>query len=103
VLVKAPGHTPGSQMVYVKRKDGHELLFIGDIAWLMRGVETGKGKPRYVSEVLLHEDRNAVFAELATLRALHGAEPNLMIVPGHDVAAVEALIAAGAMAQGFKL
>jgi glyoxylase-like metal-dependent hydrolase (beta-lactamase superfamily II) len=103
VLVQAPGHTPGSQMVYVKREDGHELLFIGDIAWLMRGVETGKGKPRYVSEVLLHEDRNAVFAELATLRALHGAEPNLMIVPGHDVAAVEALIAAGAMVQGFKL
>lgn len=103
VLIKAPGHTPGSQMVYVKREDGRELLFIGDIAWLQRGLETGKGKPRYVSENLLHEDRNAVFAELATLKALHAAEPDLLIVPGHDVAAVQALIASGAMAAQFKL
>ena len=87
VLIKAPGHTPGSQMIYVKREDGRELLFTGDIGWLMRNIETGKGKPRLVSDHLLHEDRNAVFAELAALKALHAAEPNLLLVPGHDVAA----------------
>jgi len=103
VLIKAAGHTPGSQMIFVKREDGRELLFTGDIAWLARNIETGRGKPRAVSELLLHEDRNAVFAELATLKALHGAEPNLLLVPGHDVAAVQALIASGAMVQGFKL
>jgi glyoxylase-like metal-dependent hydrolase (beta-lactamase superfamily II) len=103
VLIKAPGHTPGSQMIYVKREDGRELLFVGDIAWLMRNIDTGRGKPRAVSEVLLHEDRNAVFAELATLRALHAAEPGLLLVPGHDLGAVQALIASGAMVQGFKL
>jgi glyoxylase-like metal-dependent hydrolase (beta-lactamase superfamily II) len=32
VLIKAPGHTPGSQMVYVKRADGQEILFLGDVA-----------------------------------------------------------------------
>lgn len=103
VLIKAPGHTPGSQMIYVKREDGRELLFTGDIAWMMRNIDTGKGKPRAISDLLLHEDRNAVFAELATLKALHAAEPNLLLVPGHDVAAVQALIASGAMTQGFKL
>jgi glyoxylase-like metal-dependent hydrolase (beta-lactamase superfamily II) len=104
VLIKAPGHTPGSQMIYVKREDGRELLFLGDIAWLMRSVETGRGRPRLISEVILdHEDRDAVFAQLAVLKALHAAEPGILMVPGHDVAAVDALIASGAMAAKFRL
>lgn len=103
VLIKAPGHTPGSQMIYVKREDGRELLFVGDIAWLMDNIETGRGKPRLVSQLILHEDRDAVFAELATLKALHAAEPNLLIVPGHDRTAIDALVASGAMAKDFRL
>jgi hypothetical protein len=34
---------------------------------------------------------------------LHAAEPSLLLVPGHDLGAVQALIASGAMVQGFKL
>ncbi len=103
VLIKAPGHTPGSQMIYVRREDGRELLFAGDIAWLDENIATGRGKPRFVSELVLHEDRNAVFAELAALKRLRVAEPNLSIVPGHDGAAIDALIANGLMERGFKL
>lgn len=102
VLVRAPGHTPGSQMVYVKREDGRELLFIGDIGWSLRNVETGKGRPRLLSQFMLNEDRDAVFAELAMLKALHEAEPDLLIVPGHDVGAVDAFIAGGAMSVSFR-
>ena len=103
VLIRAPGHTPGSQMVYVKREDGRELLFIGDIGWIERNIETGKGRPRLLSQFMLNEDRDAVFAELALLKSLHATEPELLIVPGHDVAAVEALIASGALQAQFKL
>ena len=103
VLIRAPGHTPGSQMVYVRREDGRELLFIGDIGWNLRNVETGKGRPRLLSQFMLNEDRDAVFAELAMLKALHAAEPDLLIVPGHDVAAVDALIEDGAMRAKFSL
>lgn len=102
VLIRAPGHTPGSQMVYVKTQAGRELLFIGDIGWSHRNVETGKGRPRLLSEFMLHEDRDAVFTELAMLKALHAAEPDLLIVPGHDVAAIDALIASGAMTAQFR-
>src|SRR5262249_3277475 len=35
VLIRAPGHTPGSQMVYVRLEGGRELLFVGDVAWHM--------------------------------------------------------------------
>jgi glyoxylase-like metal-dependent hydrolase (beta-lactamase superfamily II) len=102
VLIRAPGHTPGSQMVYVRRDDGRELLFVGDIGWNMRNIETGKSRPRLLSAFMLKEDSDAVFAQLAALKALHEAEPNLLIVPGHDVAVVDALIASGAMEAGFK-
>ena len=89
-------------MVYVKRDDGRELLFIGDIGWSHRNVETGKGRPRLLSDFMLHEDRDAVFSELAMLQALHEAEPDLVIVPGHDVAVVDKLVAGGIMEAGFK-
>ena len=48
VLIKSPGHTPGSQMIYVRRADGVEFLFLGDVAWLMRNVETQREKARLV-------------------------------------------------------
>ncbi len=101
VLIRAPGHTPGSQMIYVKREDGREVLFIGDIGWTARNIETGKGRPRLVSQFILEEDRDAVFAELAWLKALHEAEPDLAIVPGHDLAAVDDLVASGALRAEF--
>ena len=80
-------------MIYVKREDGREVLFIGDIGWLMRNIETGKGRPRALSQFMLNEDRDAVFAELATLKALHAAEPDLSWCRGTTCAAVDALIA----------
>src|SRR5215467_7724840 len=42
-LIKAPGHTPGSQMIYVKLESGREYLFIGDTAWHMDSVRQIKG------------------------------------------------------------
>lgn len=101
VLVRAPGHTAGSQMVYVRREDGRELLFVGDIAWTARNLESGRGRPRLVSQFVLNEDRDAVLAQLAALRTLQGAAPELLLVPGHDPVGIEALVAAGAMQRGF--
>ena len=43
-LIKAPGHTPGSQMVYVVLQSGRELLLAGDVAWHMDGVRMNLGK-----------------------------------------------------------
>jgi glyoxylase-like metal-dependent hydrolase (beta-lactamase superfamily II) len=39
VLIKAPGHTPGSQMVYVALQSDKELLLAGDVAWHMDGIQ----------------------------------------------------------------
>jgi hypothetical protein len=49
VLVKAAGHTPGSQMVFVKLADGKEYLFVGDVAWRMDQIRELWYRPRLVT------------------------------------------------------
>ena len=91
VLIRAPGHTPGSQMVYVKRADGAEFLLVGDVAWQMPGIETGREKARMVT-FMAGEDRDQVREELAGLSQLHAAVPALHMMPGHDAAAIDSFV-----------
>jgi glyoxylase-like metal-dependent hydrolase (beta-lactamase superfamily II) len=102
VLIKSPGHTPGSQMVYVQTANGAELLLIGDVAWHFRNIELQRERARLMTMVFLKEDRTAVFGQLAALKRLHDAHPNVHIVPGHDGPVIDALIAAGVLKRGFS-
>jgi glyoxylase-like metal-dependent hydrolase (beta-lactamase superfamily II) len=101
VLIKAPGHSPGTQMIYVILQDGRELLFVGDIGWSLRNIEEVRGRPRLVSQLMLNEERDRVFGQLQALHDLHEAEPGLIIVPGHDQQYLETLVEQGAMVRGF--
>jgi glyoxylase-like metal-dependent hydrolase (beta-lactamase superfamily II) len=101
VLIKSPGHTPGSQMVYVKRADGRELLLLGDVSWRRRNIDQVRERPLFIT-LLIGEDRGQVTAQLAALNELSHREPGLALVPGHDGPAVEALAAAGALEKGFQ-
>jgi glyoxylase-like metal-dependent hydrolase (beta-lactamase superfamily II) len=80
VLIKSPGHTPGSQMIYVALASGREYLFIGDTAWHMDGVRsiTGKDAP------WIKEDEDQLLAQLQWLNGLYKNEKNLFIVVSHD-------------------
>jgi glyoxylase-like metal-dependent hydrolase (beta-lactamase superfamily II) len=100
VLIKSPGHTPGSQMVYVQTADGTEFLFIGDVAWHFRNIEVQRERPRFATHTI-KEDRAAVFGQLGALHRLHEAEPRINIVPGHDGVAVGRLIDAHLMRPRF--
>jgi glyoxylase-like metal-dependent hydrolase (beta-lactamase superfamily II) len=101
VLIKSPGHTPGSQMVYVQTADGKEYLLIGDVAWHFRNIEVQRERPRFATQFVIEEDRAAVFGQLGALHRLHEAEPRINIVPGHDGQAVGRLIDAGLMTSKF--
>ena len=101
VLIKAPGHTPGSQMVYVRRADGRELLFLGDVSWRDRNIEHVRERPLFMT-LLIGEDRGAVIAQFQALHDLRKAEPGLAFVPGHDGVAVAKLVAAGLLQPGFR-
>jgi glyoxylase-like metal-dependent hydrolase (beta-lactamase superfamily II) len=102
VLIKAPGHSPGSQMVYVKLADGREVLFLGDIAWRFESVEHLAPRARYVSDFYLKEDREAILLQLAELKRLHEAEAGLIMVAGHDGDQMADLVKAGVVTMGFQ-
>lgn len=100
VLIKAPGHTPGSQMAYVRRADGVEFLFLGDVAWGMRNIEAQREKARLVA-FIAGEDRTRVREALAALHQLHVANPELHMMPGHDAAAIDSFLKNGWLVKGF--
>lgn len=55
VLIKAPGHSVGSQMIFVRLRDGGEFLFIGDVGWNMVNIESLTNHSR-MGMLLRHED-----------------------------------------------
>lgn len=85
VLIKAPGHTPGSQMVFVQLQNGAEYLFLGDVAWKMANVDLVRERPRAVTQFFLQEDRAKVALQLKAIKAAKDANPQLLVVPGHDL------------------
>lgn len=103
VLIPAPSHTPGSQMVFVTLADGREYLFAGDIATLDESWRQLRARSRLVGDYLAPEDRAAVFAWLRTIRALKQAAPGLVVVPGHDADAVLAVDRPSGIRTGFDL
>jgi glyoxylase-like metal-dependent hydrolase (beta-lactamase superfamily II) len=98
VLIKAPGHTPGSQMVYIALESGREYLLIGDAAWHMDGVRLMKGK----DAPWVTEDQNAVMSQLKWLNQLSRSEPRLVIVASHDDEEHAELIRQGILGSRFE-
>ena len=81
VLIKAAGHTPGHQMIFVRMADGAEYLFIGDIGWLIDNVTEQKLRPPETIE-RIGEDPDALMSQL---RWLNGTvDEGLILVPSHD-------------------
>ncbi len=101
VLIKASSHTPGSQLMFVQMADGRELLFMGDISSMDRNWRATRARSRLVGDLFVGEDRNAVFGWLRAFKALHAANPALVMVPSHDAVTIDEMVAANVLKRGF--
>jgi glyoxylase-like metal-dependent hydrolase (beta-lactamase superfamily II) len=99
VLIKAPGHTPGGQMIYVRSEDGQEILLSGDVAWQKVGIDRGLQKPEGIS-AQLGEDREAIAQQLEWLRAVENE--GVSVVVFHDLALIDQQIAQGVLGDGVE-
>ena len=97
-LIKAPGHTPSSQMVYVALESGREYLFIGDTAWHMDSVRLIKGK----AAPWIQEDEVALLAQLTWLNELSRTEKSLFVIASHDDEEHKELISKGILGDGLE-
>ena len=97
VLQQAPGHSPGSQLIYVELANGARFLFVGDIAWTKDNITRETGRPG-IATLLMKEDRPAVAAQLHALAQL---PPEVHVVVAHDPVALDSDLKAGLYREGF--
>lgn len=98
VLLAAPGHTPGSHIVYVRLADGREALLLGDVAWNSGQIRELHYRPRLVT-LMLGEDRGQVMAQLRALHDLATTSPDVAQIVSHDKRQREALLASGLLVE----
>ena len=98
VLQKAPGHTPGTQLVYVELANGKRFLFVGDIAWSFDNITRQTGRPR-LATLLMKEDRPAVAAQV---KAIGQLPPDVHVIVAHDPIALERDLQAGLYRKEFS-
>ncbi|HYQ27489.1 MAG TPA: MBL fold metallo-hydrolase [Polyangiaceae bacterium] len=98
VLQKAPGHSLGTQLVYVELESGARFLFVGDIAWTTDNISRQIGRPG-LATLLMKEDRAAVAAQLRALAAL---PRDIHVIVAHDPVALERDLKAGLYRRGFS-
>jgi len=80
VLIRSPGHSPDSQMVFIRLQSGREILHSVDSAWIMDNITEVKGK----AAPWVKEDVPAVMAQLRWLNTVAATEGNITILVTHD-------------------
>ncbi len=90
VLVPAPGHTPGSTVVFVALPSGARYAFLGDLVWQREGIEIPAERP-WLSRMLVDADAAAVRRGVSHLAAIHVRFPAVVLVPAHDARAAAEL------------
>ena len=83
VIVPAPGHTPGSVVVFVTLSGGTRYAFVGDLVWQLEGLFEREERPWFESRTL---GENPVLLRQSLLRmsAIATRYPQITIVPAHD-------------------
>src|SRR5689334_8058551 len=99
VLQKAPGHSKGTQLVYVELENGQRFLFVGDIAWSKDNIKLQIGRPGLVT-LIAKEDRPAVASQLKAFAQLPAS---VHVVVAHDPVALEEDLRAGLYRKGFSV
>ena len=83
VVVPAPGHSPGSLIVFVNLPDGTRYALVGDLAWQAEGVSLPAEKP-WIARRAADLDADALRKTLIHVHHLGEQVPGLVVLPSHD-------------------
>lgn len=90
VLVPAPGHTPGSVLVFLTLPSGQRLSLLGDLVWQLDGITLLAEKP-WIARQLIGEDTDAVRKAIGHIAAIAKKFPQIKLLPAHDAKAMSTL------------
>jgi glyoxylase-like metal-dependent hydrolase (beta-lactamase superfamily II) len=88
VIVPAPGHTPGSVIVFLNPPDGKRYAMVGDLAWQREGITEREERP-WITRSLADDDVPKTRDSLLRIAAVKERIPDLVLVPAHDARAFE--------------
>ena len=80
VAIKSAGHSPDSQMVYIRMASGQEFLHAFDVAWNMDNINLIKGK----AAPWIIEDEPPIIGQLRWLNGLQKTHPEIKLLVAHD-------------------
>jgi len=83
VVVPAPGHTPGSVIVFVTLANGKRWALVGDLAWQREGIIEREERP-WIQRSLADEDPALVRENLLRMAAIAASFPEMTLVPAHE-------------------
>ena len=87
VVVPAPGHTPGSVIIFVTLHNGTRYAFVGDLVYQMEGITLREERSWLVRKMGADEDAAGNRENLLRMIALKQRLPELIIVPAHEMRA----------------
>jgi glyoxylase-like metal-dependent hydrolase (beta-lactamase superfamily II) len=99
VLIKAPGHSVDSQMVFVALAAGREVLHSVDSAWNMENIRQVKGK----AAPWVKENKPQIMGQLRWLNTVIRNEADLTILVTHDDELYRTLTGSGLIGAELKL
>jgi glyoxylase-like metal-dependent hydrolase (beta-lactamase superfamily II) len=83
VIVPAPGHTPGSVIVFLALPGGKRYALVGDLAWQREGIHEREERP-WLQRTLADDDAQQVRENLLRMAAIAARFPEIALVPAHD-------------------
>jgi glyoxylase-like metal-dependent hydrolase (beta-lactamase superfamily II) len=103
VLIKAPGHSVGSQMIFVRLRYGEEFLFIGDVGWNMVNIERLSNHSR-MGMLLRHEDGEQLGHQIRWLyeNAYNNPDEEIHLMTSHDPSQIEDYTRTGLIREKFE-
>lgn len=90
VIVPAPGHTPGSVIIFVAPPSGARYALVGDLVWQLEGLTQRRERP-LLARTLIDDDAGANRAVIQQMSAIVQRFPDLKVIPAHDLRAYSSL------------
>jgi glyoxylase-like metal-dependent hydrolase (beta-lactamase superfamily II) len=90
VVVPAPGHTPGSVVVFLALPGGTRYALVGDLVWQREGITEREERP-WLQRTLGDQDPAAVRENILRMAAIAARFPELVLAPAHDARGFEGM------------
>ena len=83
VIVPAPGHTPGSVIVFLTLPAGKRYALVGDLVWQREGITEREERP-WIWRTVGDDDPGGVRENLLRMSAIATRFPAMTLVPAHE-------------------